>query len=491
MRKTTEEFIKEAREIHGDKYDYSKVEYKGDSVKVCIICPEHGEFWQVPNSHLKGCGCPSCSKVKHLTTEEFIKRSKEIHSNRYDYSKTRYINIRTKVTITCPIHGDFEQNPKKHYLGQGCPQCGKKYAKEYKKGDYKHFIDESIARFGDVFEFPNIESEYENSHSKITIRCKSCGNEFVKIACDHITSTTGGCQKCHPLTSNGELELYGFCSDKIGNDNIIHGDRKILNGRELDIFIPSLSMAIEYDGLYWHSEKNGKDKNYHLQKLEMCKTKNIKLLHIFEDEFIFKKDIVLAKITHLMHMDNNLSKIMGRKCVVRQITYEESLKFLDLYHIQGGVKASIYLGAYYNKELIAVMTFKKENDKKWELTRFSSNFKYICQGIGGKMFKYFVRNYNPYEVKSFADRRWTVDETNNIYIQLGFKFEKYIRPDYKYIVNGKRLHKFNFRKQILHKKYGFPLTMTETEMANELGYDRVWDCGLIKYVWKKIEPYGS
>ena len=130
------------------------------------------------------------------------------------------------------------------------------------------------------------------------------------------------------------------------------------------------------------------------------------------------------------------------------------------------------------------MTFKKENDKKWELTRFSSNFKYICQGIGGKIFKYFVRNYNPYEVKSFADRRWTVNETNNIYIQLGFKFEKYICPDYKYIVNGKRLHKFNFRKQILHKKYGFPLTMTETEMTNELGYDRVWDCGLIKYVWK-------
>ena len=114
MRKTTEEFIKEAREIHGDKYDYSKVEYKGYSVKVCIICPEHGEFWQVPNSHLKGCGCPSCSKVKRLTTEEFIKRSKEIHGNRYDYSKTRYINKRTKVTITCPIHGDFEQNPKKH-----------------------------------------------------------------------------------------------------------------------------------------------------------------------------------------------------------------------------------------------------------------------------------------------------------------------------------------------------------------------------------------
>ena len=184
-----------------------------------------------------------------------------------------------------------------------------------------------------------------------------------------------------------------------------------------------------------------------------------------------------------MHMDNNLPKIMGRKCVVKQITYGDSLEFLDLYHIQGGVKASIYLGAYYNEELIAVMTFKKENDKKWELTRFSSNFRYICQGIGGKIFKYFVRNYNPYEVKSFADRRWTPMAEDNIYVKLGFELKSSLRPDYYYVINGKRVHKFNCRKKRLNQKFGLPLTMTENEMTNELGYSKIWNCGLIKYVW--------
>ena len=136
------------------------------------------------------------------------------------------------------------------------------------------------------------------------------------------------------------------------------------------------------------------------------------------------------------------------------------------------------------------MTFKQEKrgTNKWELTRFASNYNYVCQGVGGKLFKYFIRNYNPQEVKSFADRRWTVDEENNIYIQLGFKFGKYIPPDYRYYKrNGdyKRIHKFNFRKQILHKKYDLPLTMTETEMTEKLDFLKIYDCGLIKYIWNK------
>ena len=102
------------------------------------------------------------------------------------------------------------------------------------------------------------------------------------------------------------------------------------------------------------------------------------------------------------------------------------------------------------------------------------------------MFKYFVKNYNPSEVKSFADRRWTLDKDDNLYIKIGFKLDKIIKPDYSYINNKTSLsHKFNFRKKILHKKYGLPLTMTETEMTEQLGYYKIWNCGLYKYLWKK------
>jgi hypothetical protein len=120
---TTSNFITESIKIHGNKYDYSKVDYKDNSTKVCIICPEHGEFWQRPNNHLSGQGCPACGGTKKLTTEEFIKKSIEIHGKRYDYSKVTYVNSDAPVLISCEKHGDFLQTPHAHLAGQGCPSC--------------------------------------------------------------------------------------------------------------------------------------------------------------------------------------------------------------------------------------------------------------------------------------------------------------------------------------------------------------------------------
>ena len=137
------------------------------------------------------------------------------------------------------------------------------------------------------------------------------------------------------------------------------------------------------------------------------------------------------------------------------------------------------------------MSFKNGNlkNKCWDLNRFASNINFICQGIGGKLFKYFIRNYDPKSIISFADRRWTINPYDNLYIKLGFTLDKFTPPDYKYynenIDRYKRVHKMNFNKKTLSKKHGFPIEMTETEMAKELGYDRIWDCGLIKYIWNK------
>ena len=126
-----EKFIKKARNRHGNKYDYSKVEYRGSKEKVCIICPKHGEFWQYPQDHVRGNNCPLCANEnrgskQRLTKEEFIKKAQEVHGDKYDYSKVNYKNINTKITITCPIHGDFEQIGMNHILGQGCPKCAGK-----------------------------------------------------------------------------------------------------------------------------------------------------------------------------------------------------------------------------------------------------------------------------------------------------------------------------------------------------------------------------
>ncbi|WGZ93393.1 MAG: DUF723 domain-containing protein [Candidatus Thiothrix putei] len=126
MRKlTTKEFIKRSREVHSDRYDYSKVEYVNNKTKVVIICPEHGDFEQSPNSHLSGIGCPHCAnESKKLTQESFIQKANEVHDNKYDYSKVEYTHSATKVEIICPIHGAFEQTSYNHLRGSGCPHCG-------------------------------------------------------------------------------------------------------------------------------------------------------------------------------------------------------------------------------------------------------------------------------------------------------------------------------------------------------------------------------
>ena len=135
LRCTKEEFIKKAKEIHGDKYDYSKVEYKTAREKVCIICLEHGEFWQTPDAHLRGNGCPKCSihRSYRYTTEEFIEKARQIHGDKYDYSKVEYFNRLTPVCIICPEHGEFWQKPREHFDGDGCHSCNEsKLEKEIK-----------------------------------------------------------------------------------------------------------------------------------------------------------------------------------------------------------------------------------------------------------------------------------------------------------------------------------------------------------------------
>ena len=130
-----ENFIERARNVHGDKYDYSKVEYKQAHTKICIICPKHGEFWQTPASHLQGKKCPKCSKPhSKYTKDAFIKKAKEVHGDKYDYSKVEYINSQTKVCIICPKHGEFWQKPNDHLCGKGCPKCNESHLEKSVEG---------------------------------------------------------------------------------------------------------------------------------------------------------------------------------------------------------------------------------------------------------------------------------------------------------------------------------------------------------------------
>lgn len=272
-------------------------------------------------------------------------------------------------------------------------------------------------------------------------------------------------------------------------------DKKLLNGVEIDILIDEIKLGIEYNGLFYHTEDMGKDRNFHLNKTKLMNQKGYKLIHIFEDEWIHKKNIIKNKILHLC--GKNMSEVIGgRKCNIRNISQIEKNEFLDKYHIQGKDKSIISLGAFYGDILVSVMVFDDKrtmtNTKEsnlFELTRFATNINYKIPGIGDKLLKYFVTHYSPSSIISFGDIRWVMDGGNNFYTKLGFNLVNILKPEYKYynpkFDRNKRLHKFGFGKNNLKKRFpNLDFSKTEKQLMSELGYDRIWDCGLFKYELK-------
>ena len=491
---TQEEIIEQFKAVHGDKYDYSLVVFKTVSDKVDIICPKHGVFQMTPTAHRLGQNCPKCTG-RYRTTESLISEFREVHGDKYDYSKVEFTKMNEKVCIICSEHGEFWQTPSKHLIsGHGCPKCGKRSMANKQKLTLEEWIERAKKVHKDKYDYSKVK--FDTLHDKVTIICPKHG-EFEQFAYDHLNGH--GCNKCGSLRtgilSKGESEVASVAEKTVGADNVIRNDRSLLGGKELDVYIPSLKIGIEYNGLMFHSEKYGKDRWYHLNKTEGCNRKNVKLLQIFEDEYYCHRELVLAKVKHLLGGDKDLPTIYGRKCAVRDIEYKEGKEFLDKFHIQGNVNSTVYLGCFYEGSLIAVMSFNREKkgSDKWELARFATDINYKCPGVGGKLFKAFVDEYKPTNVKSFADRRWTLDKDNNLYISLGFKLTETLKPDYKYVFSRGteplRLHKFNFRKQILVKKYPdeVNMNMTETEMTEKLGYIKIWDCGLWRYEWNNEE----
>ena len=214
-----EVFIETSKKVHGDKYDYSKVEYVNKNTNVCIICPEHGEFWQIPHNHKRGAGCPKCSNEnntikKRLPVETFIKKSSEIHGDKYNYSKVKYVNTNTVVSIICPEHGEFWQTPSCHMIGQGCPKCGGTFRRS--KDD---FVNEANKIHNNKYDYSKVE--YKNTHTKVCIVCHEKNEfgeehgEFWQTPKSHLKGF--GCRKC----SNSYMDKESF----IKKANLVHHDK--------------------------------------------------------------------------------------------------------------------------------------------------------------------------------------------------------------------------------------------------------------------------
>jgi hypothetical protein len=442
-----------------------------------LKCNRHNEFFdQTPSNHLRNRqGCNSCSKNPKVDTEYFIKKSKNIHGDKYDYSKSEYVNSQTKITIICPNHGPFDVLPNNHYK-QNCPNC----FNDSRLLTTSSFIDNANNKHGDSYGYSL--TKYSNSKDKIIITCSEHGN-FKQIPNDHLNGK--GCPKCAIKYNKLENEIKEFITSL--NIDIVENDRKTINPFELDILIPSFNLGIEFNGLYWHSE-NYKDKKYHLNKTDMCEQKGIKLIQIFEDEWVYKKEIVKSRLKNMLGLTPN--KIYGRKTEVREVSPKESKLFLDTNHIQGNVNVKIKLGLFYNDELVSIMTFgglrkilgNASIDNTFELVRFCNKLDTTVIGGADKLLKYFIKTYKSKEIVSYADRRWS---QGGLYDKLGFEFTHYSTPNYYYIINNKREYRFKYRKDVLIKQ-GYPSTKTEHQIMLDRKIYRIYDCGAMCFNLKTL-----
>ena len=278
---TTDTWVNNAKDIHGDKYDYSKVEYIDNRTKVCIICPEHGEFWQIPSNHIsRKTGCPYCAKVGKLNKNIFLQKAKLIHGDKYDYSKVEYINSTTKVCIICPEHGEFWQTPNSHLNGIGCKKCGINIRIEKRKKTITQFIEDARKIHGDKYDYSKVD--YINNHTKICIICPEHG-EFWQTPDSHISQKQG----C-PICKESRLEKKIRCL--LLNNNIKFEQQKRfewLGYQSLDFYLPDYNIAIECQGIqhfepicFFGGEEGLKETiKRDKQKKEKCEKNNIKLLY--------------------------------------------------------------------------------------------------------------------------------------------------------------------------------------------------------------------
>jgi hypothetical protein len=603
---TTEEFIKKSILKHVNKYDYSKTFYSGSKKKVIIICNIHGEFIQTASDHLSGCGCPKCDPTKSLGSYKFIEKSIEIHGNKYDYSKVRYgKNNYDLVEIMCKDHGSFTQRPWAHLRGQGCPDCsnnklitnkefieksiemhGNKY--DYTLTNYsgrrkyvniickKHGVFKQLSRlhlegYGckkcktskleDYLTERLIEIKEPFERDK---KFKDCKNKKplpfdfylpirnMLIECDGIQHRKpinhfGGEERFEYQKNNDNIKTK-WCEkrkiklnrvkDKSEIDKLINEikekeipfDKSILKDttldrikpvkiddsylsktdfnwyRERDIkseissFIKSLGVTYESDNIIdWIIDNNhiilidnfsdceiNKNKNWLVKLKDELEESNINLIVIYPEKWILNSEIIKSRIRNILRL--NEFRIGARDCEIIIPDNKSVFKFLNENHIQGHVNSSIKIALRYNNEIVSLITFgklrknlgQKSKEGSYELIRFCNKRGYTVSGSSSKLMRYFKKEYNPKYILSYADRCWTSIH-KNIYKELGFDFVSKTKESYSYLVGDKKYDRYRYRKDKLIE-FGYDKDKwTEREICSSNLIFRIFDAGCLKY----------
>lgn len=341
------------------------------------------------------------------------------------------------------------------------------------------------------------KDEYINKDSsfEFEFKCNTCGNIFKSQWDNGILKNP--CKKCHPGlrgTSEAELEVVNYLKSivPVGWKVVNHDklNKQLIPPYEIDIIIydenDNIKLLIEYDGLYFHSYEIKNNKNYHLEKTEKCETQKLQLIHIFENEWLSKTNIVKDRLKNLLGIYDKT--IYARKCYVKEVDSNTTKMFLRINHIQGACQSSVNIGLFFEDELISIMTFGKPRFNKtyeWELLRFCNKAGFHITGGASKLLNYFEKNYKPKSLISYADRRWS---KGNLYEKLGFSHIGNSRPNYWYFKINNPIEIFNRVKFQKHKlkntSSNYDEKLTEQQIMRLDNYGIIYDCGNMVFLKK-------
>ena len=452
----------------------------GSDLKLEWVCPQ-GHTWtqKVAQRVTSPTDCPVCDKESKLLKNVYPELRAEYSSKNGRSFDELNIQSHYRAIWEC-ANGHLWKGVVRDRLQNTagtpsmCPQC--------KKG--KNLVSVLHPEFRERYTENNTIPFEELTIGMHHIIESICENGHVRRTSVYNMFKFPNCRRCTGWGSSyAEREVFDYVCSILPVGTIVKdNDRTVLCPKELDIYIPDKNIAIEFNGLYWHSEEAGKTRNYHKEKWEQCRDKGIQLIAIWEDDWRDKKDIVKSMLAHKLGVDNS-SRVFARKTVIKPVDSATARKFCDSYHIQGACGGTYYLGLYTkdSNELVAVSVWRKNKNDMY-LDRYCTSSTVV--GGFSKLLKHAKALFTQDgfdRIVTFADREVS---DGNLYESTGFVTDSYLKPDYRYVRDDKRYHKFGFRLKRFKNDpelfYQEGLTEYELAQANELV--RVWDYGKIKYI---------
>lgn len=487
------------------KYEYTGREEKGHVKTIQEIAKENGikiaeysdgknsiSSFTCRNNHTfsmsnktfrKSPYCRACKRHKENIDRTEKYREKLLRHGLTIHKHTIIKNNTTKFRARCANGHKFTTNIMNLHPKYACPICSNKKMSENKRLS----IDEVVKKL-DGIGIDYISGDYKNNRSIIVAKCQKEGH-LIEKKFGEIVLVNKGCVECRGNLrhSSKEMDLYNFVKGLCPDAK--HGDRMVLEGKEIDIYVPSLKIGIEFDGIYWHSDAAGKGKDYHISKTRLAEKKSVKLIHIFENEWDNSADIVKNMIKVKLGKGR---RIFARKTVLRRVEKSDEKIFFNSNHIHGFAGSSFCYGLYYEDKLIMAMSFSRSrfsNKADFELTRMASLDDIVVVGGMSKLLKHFDRKVGR-SLISYCNIRFSgMSHYNTGYAKTGFTMVHISSPNYFYFKPGKESELFarqNFQKHKLKSKLKvFDESKTEIENMHDNGYAIIFDCGNLVFIRRK------